>query len=143
MDLKIRNSIDKCYYIYKTPLTGKWVSHYYRIPYDIIIPDPKKNQQRLGEIIQGYCKPSLFVRIFGTKHLFRPLYYKYFDSFEKIVERPPLPDKYQMIPRSDRYLKQLKRRKKIKKLKNKIKQKVRSVVKAGVFKKNVKSSNAI
>lgn len=143
LDLKIRNSIDRCYYIFKTPFTGKWISHYYRIPYDIIIPDPKKNQQKLGEIIQGYCKPNMLVRIFGTKHLFRPLYYKYFDSFEKLVERPPLPDKYQMISRSDRYLKQLKRRKKIKKLKNKIIQKFRNVVKNGVFNKKIKSPKAI
>lgn len=143
LDLKIRNSISTCYYIYKTRLTGFCMSNYYRIPYGIIIPDAKKNQQSLGEIIQGYCKPSLFVRLFGTKRLFRPKYYGYFNSFEKLVERPPLPDKYKMIPYTDRQKKKIKFRKKLKKLKNKIFQKLRSVVKKEDFNKDVKSPQAI
>ena len=67
---------------------GRWISSYYRIPYGIIIPDPKKKDgEKLGDIVQGYCKPSIFIRIFSPK-LFRPKYYKYFDSWD----RPPLPD---------------------------------------------------
>lgn len=143
LDRKIRSITDRVYYIFKTKTTGLLFSKYYRIPYGIIIPDPKKNQQSLGEIIQGYCKPPLLVRLFGTKWLYRPKYYKYFNSFEVPMNYDPLPAEYQMTPRSDRQLKQLKLRKKIKKLKNKINQKVRSVVKIGDFNRKIKSQKAI
>lgn len=93
VDKQIRSITDRVYYVHKSLLFGKWFSKYYRIPYDIIIPDPKKNQQSLGEIIQGYCKPTFFQRLFTTQRVFRPLYYKYFDSWERIP-RPALPSKY-------------------------------------------------
>lgn len=95
VDRKIRVITDRVYYMYKTKIFGHWWSRYYRIPYGIIIPDPKKKGQsgeKLGEIIQGYCKPDLIMRIF-CKRLFRPRFYKYFDSFEK-PPMPPLPQKY-------------------------------------------------
>lgn len=97
VDRKIRVITDRVYYIYKPILTGFWWSKYYRIPYGIIIPNPKKDQQKLGEIIQGYCKPSFLVRLLAPK-IFRPRYYKYFDSFET-VPLPALPDKYQAFPK--------------------------------------------
>lgn len=94
VDRKIRVITDRVYYVYKGKLLGKWFSTYYRIPYDIIIPDPKKPGagEKLGEIIQGYCKPSIFVRLFSPK-LIRPLFYKFFDSWEK-YELPNLPEQY-------------------------------------------------
>lgn len=95
VDRKIRVITDRVYYVHKGPILGHWISSYYRIPYDIIIPDPKKSgSEKLGEIIQGYCKPNLFVRLFATKRCFRPLYYKYFDSWEA-PPLPALPDYYQ------------------------------------------------
>lgn len=96
VDRKIRVITDRVYYVFKGKIMGKWFTSYYRIPYGIIIPNPnKKNNagEKLGEIIQGYCKPSLLQRIFCPK-LFRPKYYKYFDSWE-CPELPPLPKKYQ------------------------------------------------
>lgn len=93
VDKQIRTITDRVYYVYKTPILGKLFTSYYRIPYDIIIPDPKKNQQSLGEIIQGYCKPSFFQRLLCTKRIFRPFYYKYFNSWER-EPRPPLPKRY-------------------------------------------------
>lgn len=93
VDRKIRVITDRVFYVFKGFWLGRWFSTYYRIPYGIIIPDPhKKGQDKLGEIIQGYCKPNIFIRIFAPK-IFRPLYYKYFDSWER---RPlePLPPKY-------------------------------------------------
>lgn len=93
VDKKIRVITDRVYYVFKDPLLGKWLTSYYRIPYGIIIPDPKKDgSEKLGDIVQGYCKPSLFNRIFSKK-LFRPKYYKYFDSWDA-PELPELPDKY-------------------------------------------------
>lgn len=97
LDLKIRVITDRVYYVYKTPLIGHWFTRYYRIPYGIIIPDPKKSDsQKLGEIIQGYSKPSFLVRIFSPR-VYRPRYYKYFDSFEAPALRP-LPPIYKANP---------------------------------------------
>lgn len=95
VDRKIRVITDRVYYIYKGRFLGHWISTYYRIPYGIIIPDANKKAsgEKLGEIIQGYCKPNLFVRMFAPK-LFRPKYYKYFDSWERRV-LPKLPCNYQ------------------------------------------------
>lgn len=95
VDRKIRVITDRVYYVYKGLLLGKWFTSYYRIPYGIIIPDPNKkgaSGEKLGDIIQGYCKPSFLVRIFSPK-LFRPLYYKYFDSWS-CPYRDELPSKY-------------------------------------------------
>ena len=93
VDRKIRVITDRVYYVYKGRFLGLWWTSYYRIPYGIIIPDPKKDQQKLGEIIQGYCKPNFFVRLIAGKRIYRPRYYKYFDSFERYYLEP-LPDKY-------------------------------------------------
>lgn len=95
VDRKIRVITDRVYYIYKGFWLGHWYSTYYRIPYGIIIPDGKKtgNSEKLGDIIQGYCKPNIIIRLFAPK-LYRPKYYKYFDSWER-RKLDPLPFKYQ------------------------------------------------
>lgn len=93
LDKNIRTITDRVYYVYKTALLGNWITTCYRIPYGIIIPSGKKQDgEKLGEIIQGYCKPPLLQRIFA-KRIFRPKYYKYFDSWDKYY-LPPLPKKY-------------------------------------------------
>lgn len=90
LDKRIRVITDNVYYVYKTPLLGAWVTKYYKVPYGIIIPDPKKNDsEKLGEIIQGYCKPGLLGRIFCGR-VYRPKYYKYFNSWDA-PSLPPLP----------------------------------------------------
>lgn len=100
VDRKIRVITDRVYYIYKTWLTGRWISKCYRIPYGIIIPDPKKGSEKLGEIIQGYARPPWYVRLFATR-IYRPRYYKYFDSWEQLP-MDPLPAEYTPIE-SDYY----------------------------------------
>lgn len=91
-DKNIRSITDRVYYLYKPFLLGHWITKYYRIPYGIIIPDGKGHSdgQRLGDIIQGYCKPSIIERLFSP-FIFRPFYYKYFNSWHRI-ERPELPE---------------------------------------------------
>lgn len=97
LDKHIRAITDRVYYVFKRGFLGSYITSYYKIPYGIIIPDPKSKKDQggstLGEIIQGYAKPPLIQRIF-CKRLFRPKYYKYFDSWEA-PELPPLPPKYQ------------------------------------------------
>lgn len=95
VDRKIRVITDRVYYVFKGFWFGRWFTSYYRIPYGIIIPDPHKAQggEKLGEIIQGYCKPNILVRLFSPK-LYRPRYYKYFDSWERPA-LPTLPSQYE------------------------------------------------
>lgn len=101
IDKKIRVITDRVYYVYKGALTGFWWTCYYRIPYGIIIPNPKKDSsEKLGDIVQGYCKPNILIRLFSPK-LFRPRYYKYFDSWEA-PDLPDLPDKYTVFPAYER-----------------------------------------
>lgn len=97
LDLRIRQITDRCYYLYKGKIFGHWLTSYYRIPYGIIIPDPKKDQsgEKLGEIVQGYCKPNILLRIFSKK-VFRPKYYKFFDSWE-CPPLPKLPERYKTV----------------------------------------------
>lgn len=93
VDRKIRVITDRVYYVYKGIFSGHWFTRCYRVPYGIIIPDARKaDSEKLGEIVQGYCKPGLLSRLFGP-WLYRPSYYKYFDSWERPA-LPPLPECY-------------------------------------------------
>lgn len=95
VDKKIRVITDRVYYVYKGAILGRWFTRCYRIPYGIIIPDPKKDgSEKLGEIVQGYAKPNFIVRLFSP-WMYRPAYYKYFDSWER-PWLPPLPPIYQV-----------------------------------------------
>lgn len=86
VDIKIRNLCDKVYFVRKG-LFG--FTSYTPIEYRICVPQAG---ERLGEIIEGYRMPSPIVRLFTTKRVYRPLYYRYFDSYECAV-LPPIPDK--------------------------------------------------
>lgn len=94
VDRKIRVITDRVYYVYKGFFTRKWITKFYRIPYGIIIPDPKNKSsgEKLGDIVQGYSKPNILIRMFATP-VFRPLYYQYFDSWE-CKEKDELPDTF-------------------------------------------------
>lgn len=71
IDKTIRDIVDRCYYIKKLiPFT-----FYYEIPSSIIIPE------ETGEIQQGYIKPTRLQKLLGIKIIYRPKYYKYFDSW--------------------------------------------------------------
>lgn len=90
VDKKIRSITDRMYYVKKGLILGKWISNIYRIPYDVMFPDGGDN---IGDIIMGYKQPSILSRLFARR-IFRPKYYKYFDSWEN-DPLPPLPSKYQ------------------------------------------------
>lgn len=94
VDRKIRVITDRVYYVYKGFFLGYWFSSCWRVPYGILFPDPKKTGEKLGEIVQGYSKPNIFIRLFARR-IYRPKYYPYFDSWE-LVELPPLPESYRM-----------------------------------------------
>lgn len=96
VDRKIRVITDRVYYVFKGRLLGHWISAVWRIPYGILFPDPRKTGDKLGEIVQGYCKPPIFIRLFALRFL-RCRYYKYFDTYEAplLLE---VPRKYKPIP---------------------------------------------
>ena len=95
VDRKIRVITDRVYYVFKPFLLGHWLTKCWKIPYGILFPDPKRSGDKLGEIVQGYSKPNIFVRLFAVR-LWRPLYYKYFDSWE-LTPLPDLPKTYKPI----------------------------------------------
>ena len=90
IDKKIRSLTDRMYYIRKGWLLGHWFSSVIQIPYSIVWPDENDNGENLGRIVMGYKKPPLLLRIFCMR-LYRPAYYKYFDSWEIDRVLPPLP----------------------------------------------------
>lgn len=121
VDLQIRSITDRVFYVHKSWFSNMFgYSKYYKIPYGIIIPDPRKDKgsSKLGEIIQGYCKPSLIFRMFCTKYVNRKEYYPYFNSFEKLTIYPPLPEKYKMLPQNPVVIA---RRRKVASIKKKLK----------------------
>lgn len=86
VDLKIRSICDRVYYIKKGKVF-KSISHIYPIKYGVIIPEKKdKDNAKYGEIIQGYCKWSMFDSLFHTR-LVRSTTYSIYDTFC----RPNLP----------------------------------------------------
>lgn len=98
MDKKIRSITERMYYVKKGIILGKWVSNIYRIPYGVVWPSENDNGENLGRIVMGYMKPSIFSRLFAQR-LYRPKYYKWFDSWE-MDPLPPLPAKYKANPGS-------------------------------------------
>lgn len=70
VDKKIRDITNDTYYVRK----GMFFSSAMLIPRGIIIPE------QTGDIVQGYHKPRFFQALF-KRHVFRPLYYRYFDSY--------------------------------------------------------------
>lgn len=93
VDKKLRTLTVNLYYMRKGAFLGHWFTKYYPISYGIAFPDG----ERLGEIAEGYSQPSLLIRLFTTRRIYRPKYYKYFDSWTR-TELPPLPDRYQPYP---------------------------------------------
>lgn len=96
VDKKVRSVSAKMYYVKKGAILGHWLSTIYYIPYGIVWPSQNDNGENLGKIVMGYTKPSLFARIFA-KRIYRPRYYKFFDSWEA-RQLPPLPEQYKPVP---------------------------------------------
>lgn len=106
IDIKIRTLCDHVIYIRKSFLP--FLSYEYLIPYGIEFSNPKHDGHRYGEIIMGYAKPNLFGRIFKTV-VFRPLYYKYFDSWIA-PELMPLPNSVVKNPHRLSFLEKIRER---------------------------------
>lgn len=93
VDRKIRVITDRVYYVFKGWLLGHWFSTIWKIPYKVMFPN--EDGDRAGEIIMGYVKPPILIRLFAKK-IYRPPLYKYFDSWE-LQPMPELPKSYKPI----------------------------------------------
>ena len=91
LDIKIRNICERVYML-KRSIMFPFLSYKYLIPYGIDFVNPKVEGRHYGDIFMGYARPRLSNRIF-KEIIFRPAYYKYFDSWE-CDPMPPLPPKY-------------------------------------------------
>lgn len=107
LDIKIRNLTDRVFWIKSGKILP--ISKIIRIPFGIGFESDKLHQmssqghglmsfasrkkQLFGDIMMGYKRPKALTTLFCPR-VIRPLYYKYFDSWEAPL-MPPLPDKYQ------------------------------------------------
>lgn len=99
IDKTVRTIADRCFYIYKGIFTGKWFSKCYRIPYTMFLSEKDSQKDHPGEIEFGYYKPTGFDKLF-QKWIFRPKWYKYYDSWE-FPELPELPEDREFKPKVD------------------------------------------
>lgn len=68
------------------------ITRIYRVPYGIAFTPPAEGTgSKYGDINEGYAEPNILQKIFCTR-VWRPLYYKYFDSWEH-KDLPPLSSK--------------------------------------------------
>lgn len=82
IDKKLRSITDRCYYVKKGFWTRNWLTSVYRVPYKVLWPDGEHNGgENAGRILMGYIKPPWWSRLFAIR-VFRPRWYKYFDSWE-------------------------------------------------------------
>lgn len=97
LDLNIRLLTQRVYYVRKG-FIRRGITKYYRVPYGILFPSKKTEGEKYGEILEGYSRPGLISWLFAGRCK-RKKYYKFFDSYDRYY-LPPLPLKYQALPRS-------------------------------------------
>ena len=91
IDKTIRYICNDVYYMWKPFLLGLWFTRCLRIPYGISLPKKGEASHNAdGEITMGYFEPSFILKLFAP-YMFRPKYYKYFDSWEAAA-LPPIPE---------------------------------------------------
>lgn len=95
VDIKIRNITETVYFMYKPFLFGLWFTKCVQIPHSLHFPE------EVGDIIMGYKRPPFFSRLFA-KRIFRPLYYKFFDSHSNVLNLPPFEEYLSAHPESIR-----------------------------------------
>lgn len=85
VDIKIRNLTVRLYYVRKCLLP--WFTSYTPIDYRMVVP---ASGDRIGDIVEGYQQLGFIRRLIFTRYIYRPKYYKYFDSWER-PHLPPIP----------------------------------------------------
>lgn len=91
VDSTIRQLAERVYLVKKNPIL-RCITSVYRVPYGIAFtPPPDSNgKNKYGDINEGYKEPSIFGRLFAMR-IYRPRYYRYFDTHYKPYTLPPLP----------------------------------------------------
>lgn len=86
VDLNIRSLATSVKYVVKGKLFP--ISRIIHVNYDIMF---SADGDKLGEIIEGYSKPSFLEKHIFCKRCFLPLYWRYFDSWNINQTLPDLP----------------------------------------------------
>lgn len=94
LDKTIRDCSERVYWIYKPFFFGLWFSKVVKVPYSLAFSTSVDDRGKAvpGEIAMGYVRPSFFDKLLSPL-LFRPKYYKFFDSWSR-SPRPKLPPVY-------------------------------------------------
>ena len=79
LDKRIREIINRTYYVHKSRFFP--ITYITKIPYGLVFPEGDNK----GSITLGYRNLSLFEKIFNTRIMFRPFWYKYFDTHSMAV----------------------------------------------------------
>lgn len=91
IDKKIRSLANRVYYLYRPAITGNWITKIVPIQYGVVFPSKQTTGQRVGDISEGYSAPGFLAKLFAQR-VWRPAYYKYFDSYSVDRDLKPLPD---------------------------------------------------
>lgn len=87
-DSTIRMLAERVYYVKRGLFLP--ITRIYRVPYGIAFTPPNDSTgSKYGDINEGYAEPSFMQKLF-CQRVWRPRYYKYFDSWEH-KDLPPLP----------------------------------------------------
>ena len=95
VDLKIRSVTSRVYYVYRGLFLGHWFSSYVRVPYKLVWATDSNGKPTAGDILMGYKRPAFGTRVFAHR-VYRPKYYRYFDSYSH--PDLPLPPTYEYCP---------------------------------------------
>lgn len=93
VDSTIRMMAERVYMVKKSRLLP-CLTTIYNVPYGIQFKSDEEQRSRLkrqyGDIQEGYARPS-FVESITARRIFRPKWYRYFDTHSKPFELPQLP----------------------------------------------------
>lgn len=92
VDSTIRMMAENVYMVRKNPIL-RFITTVYRVPYGIAFSNTdgdRKEKKQYGEINEGYKAPTLVQKLTAMR-VFRPAYYKYFNTHWKPYELPEIP----------------------------------------------------
>lgn len=94
IDATIRLMTERLHMVRKGKLF-RFMTYVYNVPYGFQFKTQDTEQHKFkrsyGDIEEGYAEPNIIDKITALR-LYRPKYYKYFDTYEKPFELEPFPE---------------------------------------------------
>lgn len=91
VDKKIRSLANRVFYLYRPAVLGSWETKIVPIQYGVVFPSKETTGNKVGDISEGYSAPGFFAKLLAQR-VWRPKYYKFFDSFQIDRQLKPLPE---------------------------------------------------